>query len=185
MWPWGHVAVGYLAHVGVLDRRFATSPGDLATVVLVLATQLPDLIDKPLAWTLPILPNGRSLGHSAFTAALLILLVGWIARRYRRSDLGVAFGVGYASHLFADSLDSVLSGDWSALTFLAWPLLPAPPQTGTSSIIGRFVELAATLAAGNVTSMFALELLLVAVAALLWVRQGTPGLAVFPGLSND
>jgi len=185
MWPWGHVAVGYLAHAGVLDRRFAAPPGDLAAVVLVVATQLPDLVDKPLAWTVPILPNGRSLGHSVFTAALLVLVVGWAARRYRRGDLGLAFGVGYVSHLFADSLDSLISADLAALRFLGWPLLPAPPQTGTSSILGRFLELAAELAAGDLSSMFALELVLVTLAALLWVRQGYPGLAVLPGVSND
>lgn len=181
MWPWGHLAVGYLAYAGVLDRRFARAPGDAATVVLALATQLPDLIDKPFAWTLPLLPNGRSLGHSALVAALLIAAAVWIARRRGQDELGLAFGIGYATHLAGDALGPVLDGNWAALASLGWPLLPPLENSGPQSIVERFRILATELAAGDVSTMLALEFLLVAIAATLWVRHGYPGL----GLRRD
>ena len=64
MWPWGHLAVGYLVYSGLSRWRFGRLPGSVATLAVALGTQLPDLVDKPLAWTVNVLASGRSLAHS-------------------------------------------------------------------------------------------------------------------------
>jgi len=48
---------------------------------LLFATQLPDLVDKTLGWSLDVLPSGRSLAHSLFTTVLLVFIVSLIGRR--------------------------------------------------------------------------------------------------------
>jgi hypothetical protein len=54
MWPWGHLAVGYLLSAGAAYLRDHSSPRGLAVVALAAGTQLPDLLDKPLASAIPL-----------------------------------------------------------------------------------------------------------------------------------
>lgn len=61
--------VPYALDTLVRERRL---PNAKHTVVPLYATQLPDLIDKPLAWSVGILPTGRSLAHSLLTASLVL-----------------------------------------------------------------------------------------------------------------
>ena len=172
MWPWGHLAVGYLALAG--GRR--APPGGAGTLLLALGTQFPDLVDKPLAWHLGVIPNARSLAHSAIVATLLVTIVWWYAARRDQRPLALAFGVGYASHLTADALYPALAGDVVDLAFLGWPVLPAIEYTGSTSVTARFAELFATLAAGQVPGTLAFEVGLTLVAVALWARHGFPGL---------
>lgn len=58
MWPWGHAAIGYLLFSMDTRLRYGRRPGGPATILLFFGTQFPDLVDKPLAWTLPLLPSG-------------------------------------------------------------------------------------------------------------------------------
>jgi len=179
VWPWGHLAVGYLAYAGLTDRRFRRAPDGLAVVVCAFGTQFPDLVDKPLAWSLGVIPNGRSLAHSALVATVVIVLVGWYLRSRDRGTLAVAFGLGYYSHLVADAFAPFLAGRWDELAFLGWPLLPPVQYAGPKSFYGHFAELARELAAGHVSAYFAFQLVLVVLALGLWVRHGYPGLGVF------
>ncbi|HKJ58176.1 MAG TPA: metal-dependent hydrolase [Halobacteriales archaeon] len=174
MWPWGHLAVGYLA--AATGRR--EPPGDLAVLVLAVGTQFPDLIDKPLAWNLGVIPNGRSLAHSAIVATLVVVLVWRYAARRDRADLAAAFAIGYYSHLGADALYPLLEGRFGELAFLGWPVLPPIEYTGSTSVVARFAELFRELAAGHVAPTFGFELLLVLAAAALWASQDFPGLAL-------
>ena len=178
VWPWGHLAVGYLAYAAVLDRRLRRPPGGLAVVVLAVATQLPDLVDKPLAWHLAVLPNGRSLAHSALVATVVVLLVGWALRARGDGDLAVAFGVGYYAHLAADAVGPILTGEWEGLAFLAWPLIPGADGLDSTGILEFFLALARDLAAGDVPPFFVAELGLVLLAAAVWASHGFPGLDV-------
>lgn len=182
MWPWGHLAVGYLLYAAIVDRRLRRTPGELAVVVLAFATQLPDLVDKPLAWHLGVVPHGRSLAHSALVATAVVLLVGWVLRGRGRRDVAVAFGVGYYAHLAADAVEPFLTGDWGELFFLGWPVIPAPDGLDSAGIVEFFLALARDLAAGDVPAFFAAELGIVVLAAALWARHGFPGLATLrPG----
>ncbi|WP_248897151.1 metal-dependent hydrolase [Haloplanus halobius] len=136
MLPLGHAAVAYLSYVSVAaaTRRH---PSRLSLVPLLVASQLPDLVDKPLVF-LRVLPSGRSLGHSVFVLCLWLLLLVLVRRRVATDPAStsflhrlvayspVAFAVGYASHLLADSYVALLDGRWHAASYLLYPLLPAP-----------------------------------------------------------
>lgn len=169
MWPWAHAAVGYLLYTLFVRVRSRRRPAGPAVLVLALGTQLPDLVDKPLAWYVPVLPTGRSLAHSLLVGGLVVALVFAYARRTDRTHLGTAFAVGYLSHPLADGLHPFVQGEWHFLAYLAWPVLPSPEYEGPESVLTRLAQL-------EPTPSFLFGLALTAVAALLWARHGYPGL---------
>ncbi len=162
MWPWAHAAVGYLCYVAYAYRRGLPLRG-LPVVAAVLATQGPDLLDKPLAWTFTVLPAGRSLGHSALFATLLVAL-GWyvLASRLGRPAVAAGATVGYLSHLPADGLGAVLAGRWADLSYLAWPLLPLPEYDLDPSFAAHF-------AAFEFSTLTLVGFGLTGLAGLVWV----------------
>lgn len=126
MWPWGHAAIGYLGYTLFLmlsKRRFPTRGEALAVLI---GTQGPDLIDKPLAWTFEVLPTGRSLGHSLLTAALLCWIATLLLHRFGLLEFSAPFCFGYFVGILTDVPPSIFRGDFSEATFLLWPVLPAP-----------------------------------------------------------
>lgn len=171
MWPWNHAALGYLLYAGLTRARSGEPPGDVATLWLLLGTQLPDLIDKPLAWTVGLVPSGRMLVHTLFVA----LPACWLAYRYwnqlGRPERGVAFGVGYLSHVFGDAIGSLLIGQPAFARFLIWPLLSVPVDS-QESVVGEFTELDLALSAG-----VAIQVALGVGLVLLWLYDGAPGVA--------
>jgi membrane-bound metal-dependent hydrolase YbcI (DUF457 family) len=191
MWPWEHLAFGYV--LASLTNRLGTDRRLTAADALVigLATQLPDLIDKPLAWTVGILPSGLSLGHSLFFALPLSLLVVLVARSRGRTGLGVVFAVAYGSHLFGDALYPMLTGGSFSPRFVLWPLVPASSEAGVGFLsqldlfVGRFLQFLGT-PLGRV--YLVLEAVLLVGATALWYVDGAPGLSWFldrlPGRSR-
>jgi membrane-bound metal-dependent hydrolase YbcI (DUF457 family) len=169
MWPWGHAAFGYLLYrlgPSATGRR----PTGPAVLALGVGTQFPDLVDKPLAWSLAVLPSGRSLAHSVLVAAVVIAAVAYVTRSSGRRRAGRAFAVGYLSHLLGDALVPLVELDAAFLTFLVWPLLPPPPYESDSG----FAEHVASL---SLTTTTAVGLLLTALALTVWAHDGYPGLA--------
>ena len=166
MWPWGHLAAGYLVY-RALDSNGARSTVSL--VALAVGTQLPDLIDKPFAWTIPLLPNGRSLGHSLVLA--LPLLVGLIVvLDGRRRRVAAALATGYLTHLGTDALYPALTGEWYYVGFLGWPLIePIEYPSESAGIVEHFLAFEVTLTSG-------FEILLFVLAVALWIHDGVPGL---------
>lgn len=169
MWPWGHLAVGYLLFSTAVRLRFDRAPRDAPTFALALGTQFPDLVDKPLAWTFGVLPNGRSLAHSLVIAVPAIVALWLVLRRRRRASVANAFGLGYFSHLATDAMFPALAGDYYYLGFLAWPIVPAIDY-GEEGFLVHFRSL-------ELTSFTGLELLLGGLVVALWYRDGAPGLA--------
>jgi len=170
MWPWGHLAAGYLLYSAGTRLSTRDSPADVSTLVALFGTQLPDLVDKPLAWSLSVLPTGRSLAHS-LVVATPVLAIGWFltARRDAR-PLVAALGVGWVSHSFTDALYPLLGLHFDEVTFLAWPLLPLPTYEVDQSFAAHFA-----LVSPSPTFLF--ELLLVVLASVAWYADGHPGLA--------
>ena len=168
MWPWGHLAVGYLLYSLYTRGKSRTPPDDIATLFVALGTQFPDLVDKPLAWTFQLLPSGRSLAHSLYALILVSLVVAWIAKRRGQPQVGPAFALGYASHLIADGIAPFLEDDFSKLTYLGWPLLPAPDYGIEYGFLYRFTHL-------EFTPSFLLEIGLGVLVFSLWIVDGTPG----------
>lgn len=134
MFPLGHAAFGYLLYALFAWTTNHRLPYGVTLGALLLGTQFPDIVDKPLAF-LGVLPSGRALGHSVFFALGVFLLLWQISRRYGRPHLTVPFGFGHGSHLVGDIVVTDFSnaeqvGD---LTYLLWPVLPAP-EYATDSI---------------------------------------------------
>jgi hypothetical protein len=173
MWPWGHLAVGYLAYSLYTHARAHRPPRDWPVGALAVGTQFPDLIDKPLAWTFGVLPTGRSLTHSLVTALLCIVILRLLVRqRYRhRRALVTAFSLGYLSHLGADALGPLLAGEYASPRFLAWPIVPAIDPATDKSFLTHFLGM-------EFTPFVLAQLGLVGLALGLWRRDGVPGIAV-------
>lgn len=178
MWPWEHLAVGYIAYAIPGRLLGGRSPGNAEILLLAVATQVPDLIDKPLSWGLDVLPSGLSLGHSLFFAVPVTLALFALAWRRGRPGLGVAFGVGYCTHLLGDAMYPFLIGRDVLPAFLLWPLYYR--EADVPSAIGQVVDLATVFVAflgtprGRLYLLF--EVLLLGSFLVLWVADGRPGL---------
>ena len=109
MWPWGHFAVAYLSYVAIVRMR-GGEQRLWPLVAVAFGSQLPDLVDKPLAWTFAVLPSGRSLMHSLFAALVVVAVAYWVARRIQREEIAVALGVGTVSHSLSDLGPDVVFG---------------------------------------------------------------------------
>lgn len=169
MWPLGHIAVGYLLYAFSTRARFDRPPGHVPALALVLGTQFPDLVDKPLAWYLGMIPTGRSLTHSLLVLVLLVFALALVAGRNGRRETATAFGIGAFSHVLADSIPA-LWGE-ADLNMLLWPVLPVEPyETGPPTVLALLRE-----SLGE--PYFLTEFVLAAVALALWRRDGYPGLA--------
>lgn len=170
MWPWGHFAVGYILYSIFCRYRRSFPPSPIETIALLIGTQFPDLLGKPLAWTFGILPSGRSLFHSLLTCALILGSL-WYLFVYVRSTTTVpvmAFTVGYLSHLFGDILNPLLNGEFSRLSFLLWPILSTPDYETQQSFIAHFTQI-------DTSPFFTVQLLLLIIAVLLWIADDAPG----------
>jgi len=171
MWPWGHLAVGYLLYTAFVHLRDRKPPTEYAAIALAVGTQFPDLVDKPLAWSFDVLPNGRSLTHSLITALLVVAIVELLARRWGYGSIATAFAVGYLSHLASDALYPALSGDYYLLGFLAYPIVPPIEYETRQSFPAHLGQLSLD---SFVTFEFALGLGVFA----LWLADGAPGLGL-------
>ncbi|WP_276301496.1 metal-dependent hydrolase [Halorussus lipolyticus] len=180
MWPWEHLAVGYLCYslvVRVLGRR---APRTWPVVALALGTQFPDLVDKPLAWMVGVLPSGHSLAHSLLVALPVSALAVTAGMALGRRRVGAAFAFGYLSHLPGDAFYPLLVGGEANYGFLFWPIVPASAsETGVGFVAmvrTLFVQYVAELAQGEVSMYLAVEIGLMASVVLLWLYDGAPPL---------
>jgi hypothetical protein len=170
MWPWGHLLFGYLLYSLTQHLWARRRPTAGATLALALGTQFPDLVDKPLAWGLGVLPSGRSLAHSLFVAGVVASLVMAYAESRNRGTEGGAFGIGYLSHLVGDSLYVVPARAWDQLAFLLWPAVPAVDYPD-ESFVAQLAKLELPTTLTPETTAFAA---LAGVVVLLWLADGAP-----------
>lgn len=174
MWPWMHLAFGYIA-VSLSWRLGRRRVDGAAAVAVLLGTQFPDLVDKPLAWYLGVLPGGRSLAHSAIIAAAVSVVVLAAAYRWYRLPPAIAFVVAYGSHIAGDALPPLLTGDYGELRFLFWPVLPLSEYSGATPVLESLGEILASPAAYLLGSP--LRAAIVAGVVVLWGVDGFPGVA--------
>lgn len=190
MWPFAHLAVGYLLYSIYSRARFRRPPGEFAAVLVALGTQLPDLIDKPLS-LIGVLASGRSLGHSYLVAIpLVLLLVGVVYRTRGEFCPVVAFGVGYLSAPLFDGapvfLHGTLATDLREVAFWAWPLeVPAEEVVEFLEITPGVAYTIAHKAAWTTahvppypelrTWIRSFEIGVTLVAVALWLVDGYPG----------
>jgi hypothetical protein len=178
VWPWEHVAVGYLV-LSVLARGWTDEPPTgVSTLWLVVGSVFPDLVDKPLAWSLGVLPSGTSVAHSVFVAVPVVAVTLLLARRAGHTAAAVGFGVGYLVHLPADAVYPAVVGGSVAPGVFLWPLVEgdAGPPVGLLSETGRLLAVLGNNLTDTAGLLYAVAaLLVVGGAVLLWWVDGAPG----------
>lgn len=179
MWPWEHVAVGYVLVSGYWHVRHRRRPGDAVAILAVFGALLPDLVDKPLSWGLGLFPTGYAVVHSIFVWCLLVVLAAVVARRNGRSSTATAFALGYGSHLAGDVVYPALTGGRLAFEKVLWPLVTLPPYEQSLGFVARTTlylhrHVARTLSGGvGPGLLFEGSILLLVV--VLWLYDGLPG----------
>jgi hypothetical protein len=169
VWPWGHLAFAYLLHSSFVHLRFRRRPTWPGVALVALGSQVPDLIDKPLAWTLNVLPSGRSLGHSVLVGTVIVVVAVALLRRY---DLpGWPFALGYYSHLLSDSLRPLLDGRFHDLAFLLWPFFEIEAGSGPSVGIVHY------LLNAQLEGTVLVDLGLASAVFVWWLLDGAPGVS--------
>lgn len=185
MWPWGHLALGYLCYAGYRGLWSWKTPSGWPVILLAFGTQFPDLIDKPLAYWLAILPEGRSLTHSLLIAVPLCLAIYLLARRYQQGELGMGFAIGWGSHLIGDAVNPVMKGSYHEVTFLVWPLLPIPDYEASDflfhaqKLLVELINLNSQRLMSPGDEPFILQIWLSILVFVLWVAQGMPPAGMF------
>lgn len=176
MWPWQHAAIGYIAY-SLYCRARGRTPSDRAVLAVVLGSQFPDLIDKPLGWGLGVIAGGRGFAHSVLVAVPTCLVVVGISAHKRKLAYGTAFSVGYLLHLPADSLNTHLYHGELPTNFLLWPIRSnAGPSVGGLDCTMTLTGLAECLL-GPIGTLYLLgELSLLVTTLLLYRADGYPGL---------
>ena len=179
MWPWEHLAFGYLCYsltVHLVRRR---APTTSAVVLLAVASVLPDLIDKPLSWSFGVFPSGYAIAHSIFVAPVGVALVVALAWHQRRLRYGAAFAVGYASHLVGDVVYPAVLGEGLKPEVLLWPAVELPAYENDYGLVERFLlyffQYLEMLAELEWSPMLAFEAGLALSVFVLWVYDGMPG----------
>jgi hypothetical protein len=180
MMPWGHLAIGYLVYTVLVRVRGYRAPEGAPALVLAFATQLPDLVDKPLNWWFSIF-DGRGAGHSLFIITVVCILAFVVARKYDWDELPVAFSVGMYTHLLGDAGSALLSGQFDRAAFLLWPLLPAPayPKDSLFDHLDAWLFYLRMLPRSPMeflTSRFGFQVVLLFVLFGIWASDGFPGI---------
>lgn len=180
MWPWEHLAAGYLLYSLGLRTLGRDRTSDDSVVALAVASLLPDLVDKPLSWGLGWFPSGFAIGHSAFVAVpigLGVLLAGY---RHGRPAWGVAFVVGYWAHLLGDVMNPLRNGGPIRPERVLWPVFEAEPyeaQLGLGRGLTYLENFIIELTMMPLTDVILLYFLLPAATVMLWMLDGAPGVA--------
>jgi hypothetical protein len=179
MFPWEHLAFGYLLYSGLVRLATGGPPRDAAVLWLAVGTQFPDLVDKPLAWSFDVLTSGV-LVHAIPVAvpAVVVLLV--VARATGRTRVAAGFAVGWLSHIAADVLYPLMLGNSPAFGVFLWPFVTRPAgidRTFTENLVrylGRYLD---HLTAAEAATFLAAELALLGGALVVWHWDGRPGAA--------
>ena len=178
MWPWEHAVLGYVAYSLVCRAIFRDTPRVAGAVVVVFASVLPDLIDKPLAWSVGVFETGYALAHSLFFAVPLAVGVAVVSRWLGRTRLGVAFVVGYLLHPPADVFHHYAEGGGLHPEIMLWPIATYEARTPDDGFVvesaNRVLQYGRDLAAGEITTYAWLQFGLFGCAVVLWVADGMP-----------
>lgn len=181
MWPWGHLAVGYVAFSAFVRLGLRSRPSDRSVFALAVATQLPDLVDKPLAWQFGVLSNGIGVAHSLLVGVPVALALGVALRFKGHPELGAGVAIGYGSHVLGDLLFAALFSRPPILPSFLWPVYTTPvaaaPGLGTKTW-QLLLASQALLGSEMGRTYFLLETLLLGGTVALWVLDGKPGWAL-------
>jgi Predicted membrane-bound metal-dependent hydrolase (DUF457). len=168
MFPPGHLALAYLLTsllVRVRGERVTASVAAAAA----LGSQVPDLIDKPLAWLLGLRAS-RTVGHSLVFVVVLALVTAVVTRPVGGWRAGASFVLGLGSHLLADAAPALFRGDRTG-SFLLWPFDTTTPYDEPYPGLDTLLTTVAS------EPSLVVEVGLVLAAAWYWREDGYPGAA--------
>lgn len=175
MWPWEHLAFGYLSYSWYIRVVHGRRLDDDEAVVLVLGTQFPDVVDKPLAWVFGILPSGVSLAHSLLFLIPVCVLLFFVSGRHPASS---AFGAGYGSHLVGDAIYPLATSGNVNPAFLLWPLISRVPSD-TRGLLGNLMyytdQFVVFLGTPRGRVYLLAEVILLLLTVVIWATDGFPG----------
>ena len=178
MWPWEHALLGYIVYSVVCHTYYRDAPGEYETAVVLIASVLPDVIDKTLAWQFGVFHSGYAIAHSLFITGPLVIGAGLLARGYGRPTLGLAFGVGYPFHLVGDVLPIYVSSGELTIRHLRWPVVVTEGRDHGGLLEGvrhNFVPYLQELLALEPTPYLLVQAGIALAAVGLWIVDGWPG----------
>jgi hypothetical protein len=167
MQPVVHLAVGYLCYAAYTRLDRDESPTEAPALAAIAGAALPDLVDHPLH-AAGVTPVGRTFMHSLVFALPVIAAVWLLTRRRGRERLGVAFAIGYLSHIATDIPWHLFWGDFHELGFLLWPITHIPEYSGVKPL-GTVPIL------GFEATTLWLEAVILVTGIALWQADGYPG----------
>lgn len=178
MWPWTHALFGYACYSLAVRAGFRRRPTDAPAVLAVFAAVLPDLIDKPLAWTFDVVGSGYGPAHSLLIGVPIAAAAGWWLWRTGYREAGFGLLVGYASHLLGDLLFQLWDEGELVLSVVLWPVASSGAGSG-----GGFIEhvvfflfrYAGQIRAGEATTYLLATIVLAGSVFVLWLVDGAPG----------
>lgn len=133
MRPLEHFALAALPVTAYTLVRYQRLPAGYEVLILLVATQLPDIIDKPLAWTVGFLPSGRMLAHSIVVSGPALAIVYLLGIYLGKSEYTGLFAGAYLLHLAGDFYPILWLGrSYYFFPNLFWPALPANPDPNPS-----------------------------------------------------
>lgn len=178
MWPWEHVVVGYVVYSLASHLLRHESPRGGEALVVAFASLLPDLVDKPLAWSLGVVETGYGPAHSVFFALpfVAVVLTAWATTG--RPWRGIAFAVGYLLHLPSDVLHNATGRGGFAPEIVLWPVRAYTGATPSAGFIQESIVRAASfrtqVLVGDLSLYTRVQFGLFALAVVLWVVDGAP-----------
>lgn len=126
MFPHEHFIVALILVVMYIFARERKLPSRSLIAITFVGSQYPDLIDKPLALQLGVIPTGRVFMHSlsfAIPVSIAVLAYAWKTDRFQA---GIVFVIAYASHLVTDNYAALVAGEIP--NDLVWPFRPPIPR---------------------------------------------------------
>jgi len=127
MLPHEHFLLACLPVVGYVALRHRRFPSKRVLGAVLLGSLMPDLIDKPLAYQLELIPHGRVFLHSLpiiIPVVTVVLIYAWATDRLR---MGLGYAVGHLLHPLGDFQQTILAG--TIPQPLLWPFVSAPSGT--------------------------------------------------------
>lgn len=122
MLPIKHFIVAGIPLVAYTLLRDRQLPTPRVTALIFVGSQLPDLVDKPLAHQFGLLPSGRVGMHSLPIAVPLLALGMYYGWRTARLRLTGVFAAAHLVHLFGDNYKPLLDSPPTVSSDLIWPL---------------------------------------------------------------
>jgi len=122
VYPHEHVLIALCPVVAYCALRHRRLPSWHVGSAVAVGSLLPDLVDKPLAHSLSLLPSGRVFLHSlpiAIPIAIVAMAYGWQTNRVPTAG---GFVVGLLLHPFGDFDAQLRAGAVPA--HMLWPLVP-------------------------------------------------------------